>query len=133
MAKLIQNCELINLMTRRHATLLPTTYARGHRCLDYAYGTELVANAVTKAGYEPFNSRLPTDHRAYFIDLSMSILFDIQLQPLAKHEPRVLQSANVNQVTAYIEKNMNTFASIMFSNASSASINLAIDTDLQNL
>jgi hypothetical protein len=104
MAKLIQHCKLINLMTRRHAAPLPNTYARGHRCLDYAYGTELVANAVTKAGYEPFNSRFPTDHRVYFIDLSVSTLFDIQLQPLAKHEPRVLQSANVNQVTAYIEK-----------------------------
>jgi hypothetical protein len=104
MTRLLIKCVLINVMTRKHATALPTTYARGHRCLDYAFATELEANAVERAGYEPFNSRFPTDHRSYFIDLSISALFDIQLQPLAKYEPRVLQSINVNQVTAYIEQ-----------------------------
>jgi hypothetical protein len=97
---------LINVMTRKHAIALLTTYARGFCCLDYAFATELVANAVERPGYEPFNSRFPTDHRScYSIDLLISALFDIQLQPLAKYEPRVLQSTNVNQVTAaYIEQ-----------------------------
>ena len=103
MTGLLIKCGLINVMTRKHTLALPTTYARGHRCLDYAFATELVASAVERAGYEPFNSRFPTDHRSYFLDLSISTLFDIQLQPLAKCVPRVLQSTNVNQVTAYIE------------------------------
>jgi hypothetical protein len=63
----------------------------------------------------------------------MPILLGIQLQPLAKREPRVLQSANVNQLTAYIERSMNTCARIMFLNASNASSNQEIDTNLQKV
>ena len=87
MSKFLVECELVNIMTRRHSKPLPSTYSRGRRCLDYAFATEQVANAVTNAGYEPFNIRYPTDHRTYFIDLATSELFGIQLQPLAKHEP----------------------------------------------
>jgi ribonuclease HI len=105
MCKVIEECHLVDIMTRSHpGKQLPNTYARGHRCLDYALATEAVAAAVQYAGYEPFNSHFPTDHRPYFVDLSISSLFGIQLQPLAKYEPRVLQATNIHQVTTYIEK-----------------------------
>ena len=105
MRKVIDDCNLVDIMTRRHPGIqLPNTYARGHRCLDYALATEAVAASVRYAGYEPFNSHFPTDHGPYFIDLSISALFGIQIQPLAKYEPRVLQATNVHQVTDYIEK-----------------------------
>ena len=91
-------------MTRLHTRPLPTTYTRGHRCLDYVFATEHVVSAIIKAGFEPFNIRYPTDHRSYFVDLSITGLFGVQIQPLATYEPRVLESTNVNQVTAYIEK-----------------------------
>jgi hypothetical protein len=58
---------------------------------------------VVKAGYEAFNVRYPTDHRAYYVDLSIDELFGTQIQPLAKFEPRILKSNNKNQVTAYIK------------------------------
>jgi exonuclease III len=113
MKKLIDESHLIDIMRSRHPDQqLPTTYARGHRCLDYAFGTEAVIEAVRYAGYEPFNSQFPTDHRPYFIDLSISDLFGFNLQPLAKYEPRVLRATNIQQVTAYIEKNTSTFANI---------------------
>lgn len=72
--------------------------------MDYVFATENVAASAIKAGYEPFNIRYPTDHRMYFVDLSLSRLFGIRIQPLAKHETRFLESTNINQVTAYIEK-----------------------------
>jgi hypothetical protein len=105
MSKVTDECHLINLMTRSHpGKQLPNTYARGHRCLDYAFGSEAVAAAVQYAGYEPFNSHFPTDHRPYYVDLSISSLFGLQLQPLTRYEPRVLQATNIHQVTTYIEK-----------------------------
>ena len=105
MKKVIDECHLVDIMTCCHpGEKLPNTYARGHRCLDYAFATEAVARAVKGAGYEPFNSHFPTDHRPYFIDLSIPDLFGLTLQPLAKYEPRVLQATNIHQVTAYIEK-----------------------------
>lgn len=105
MRKVIEECNLVDIMTRRHpGKRLPNTYARGHRCLDYALATEAVAASVQYAGYEPFNSHFPTDHRPYFIDLSFSAVFGTHIQPLAKYEPRVLQATNIHQVTEYIEK-----------------------------
>lgn len=63
-----------------------------------------MADAVCKAGYEPFNARYTTDHRSYFIDLSISKLFGMPFQPLSALEPRILKSNNLNQVTAYIRR-----------------------------
>ena len=114
MKKLLDESHLIDIMRSRHPDQqLPNTYARGHRCLDYAFGTEVVIEAVRYAGYEPFNSQFPTDHRPYFIDLSITDLFGFNLQPLAKYEPRVLRATNIQQVTEYMEKNTSTFANIM--------------------
>jgi hypothetical protein len=105
MRKLMDECQLVDIMKYRHpGQQLPNTYARGHRCLDYALATAKVAEAVQHAGYEPFNSHFPTDHRPYYIDISIPSLFGFQIQPLAKYEPRVLQATNIHQVTAYIEK-----------------------------
>jgi hypothetical protein len=70
--------------------------------LDYVLATPHIINAVEKAGYEAFNARYPTDHRAYFVDFSTDALFGIQIQPLSNYEPRVLKANNVKQVTAYI-------------------------------
>ena len=63
-----------------------------------------MASAVRKAGYEPFNARYTTDHRAYFVDLSVTELFGTLIQPMAKMEPRILKSNNLRQVTEYIRK-----------------------------
>jgi hypothetical protein len=66
MKTVTDECRLVNIMTRCHiGKELPNTYARGHRCLDYAFATEAVASSVQNAGYEPFNSHFPTDHRPY--------------------------------------------------------------------
>jgi hypothetical protein len=100
--KLINDIGLIDVMKTRHTENLPTTYARGHRCLDYALATPHVIRAVKKAGYEAFNARYSTDHCSYYVDLSAELLFGIQIQPLSKFEPRMLQSSNRVQVTEYI-------------------------------
>jgi len=91
------------MLQRNPGIQLPNTYARGHKCLDYALATEAVAVAVRYAGYEPFTSQFPTNHRPYFVNLSIPTLFGIQLQHTAKYKPRVLQSTNIHQVTTYIE------------------------------
>jgi hypothetical protein len=103
MQSIIDDIGLIDIMNHRHGGSLPATYARGQRCLDYALATPHVINAVEQAGYEAFNARYQTDHRAYFVDLSTDKLFGIQIQPLSKHEPRVLKANNLKQVTAYIK------------------------------
>jgi hypothetical protein len=103
MQKLMDENNLADVMKSRHSEPLPTTYARGHRCLDYALATRGIIQSLVNAGYEGFGAKYPTDHRAYYLDLSTDRLLGIQIQPLAKLEPRVLKSNNLYQVTAYIK------------------------------
>ena len=102
-SKIACSLSLVDALREYHSQELPPTYARGTRCLDYALATPIVADAIARCGYEAFNSRHSSDHRAMYIDLNMlGSLFGTQFQPLAKHQPRMLQSHNVGQVTDYI-------------------------------
>jgi hypothetical protein len=43
-------------------------YAWGKKRLDYALATPFAASTTVAGGYEPFNHRLASDHRAFFLD-----------------------------------------------------------------
>ncbi|KAI2490879.1 hypothetical protein MHU86_23702 [Fragilaria crotonensis] len=85
----------------RHSSSPPATYARGRTRLDYALSTAHVATALTKSGYEPFNERFHTDHRAYFMDFNTAQLFGTPTQKLGTHVRRILNSSNTSQVTHF--------------------------------
>lgn len=103
MTKVSATCHLLDLMSIRHSTTPPATYARGRKRLDYALGTTHVAAALLKSGYEAFNTRFHSDHRAYYLDFDTKKLFGSDTQPLGHHQPRVLKSNNVKQNTAYLK------------------------------
>jgi exonuclease III len=93
----------IDIMRRVHPTLTePATYARGSTRVDYILGTEGVAEAVQKCGFEPFYFRFDSDHRAMFVDLDCDKLFGNSTQQLTKPVMRGLHSSNKTQVTQYI-------------------------------
>ena len=48
---------LLNLMSVRHTTPPPPTYAPRKKCLDYGFETPRVTLALTACGYEAFNAR----------------------------------------------------------------------------
>jgi hypothetical protein len=63
-------------MSSRHADLQPpATYARGRHCIDYGFATPRVIQSISQCGYEQFNARYSTDHRAYFFDFETAKLF----------------------------------------------------------
>jgi hypothetical protein len=95
--------ELINLMQVRHHQAPPATYLRGKKCLDYGLATYQVARALRSCGYEAFNERFPTDHRAYYFDFDTKALFGNKTQTLAPLSLRILKSKNAEQVTQYIK------------------------------
>lgn len=103
MSSIATEFDLTDIFKIQHPHLLdPATYARGRKRLDYALGTPGVARAVHSCGYEPFNFRFCTDHRAYFLDFQTDTLFGSPTQTLVHHSTRILQSNNVKQVTRYI-------------------------------
>ena len=103
MPKIAAAFQLIDLMAARHSSAPPATYARGRTRLDYALATHHVANALRHAGYEPFNSRFHTDHRASFLDFDASVLLGTQTPHLGSSASRILRTSNISQVTQYIK------------------------------
>jgi exonuclease III len=103
MPKLATEFQLIDLMASRHSSHPPATYARGRTRLDYALATIHVASALKRAGYEAFNERFHTDHRAYFLDFDTRDLLGTTTQPLQSPAARILKTNNVAQVTQYIQ------------------------------
>jgi exonuclease III len=103
MLKLAAEHQLIDIMSARHSSAPPATYARGRTRLDYALATHHVAQALKRAGYEAFNARYHTDHRAYFMDFDTEILLGTQTRPLRSSTSRILRASNVSQVTQYIK------------------------------
>ena len=94
--------NLEHLMSTRHSTPLPATYARGRKCLYYALDTQAVAQADINVGFEAFNERMQSDHWAYFIDLDTTLRFGSATQCLSKRVPRMLKTNNLAQMTEYL-------------------------------
>ena len=95
---------LINMMSYKHPTRPPATYARGSHCIDYGFATPHVVQALSNCGYEAFNARYSTDHRSYFFDFNTVQLFGRPTSVLVAPSQRILQSTNVKQVTKYIKE-----------------------------
>ena len=105
MSKIAAECELIDVMKTVHPYLTETpTYARGRTRLDYALATPRIVTTVERCGYEPFNHRITSDHRTYFIDLDATRLFGTPIQEMARYSGRGLHANNLRQVTAYIQR-----------------------------
>ena len=108
MVMLATTCGLLDLMTIRHSSTPPATYARGRSRLDYALATPHVAQAMNRAGYEPFQAKaFPSDHRSYYIDFDTRKLFGTDTQQFGKSSERIIHSNNVAQTTAYIKMKYN--------------------------
>lgn len=102
-SKLCGTLEMVDLMYSLHESRQISTYARGRKRLDYALATPLAASTIVFGGYEPFNHRLPSDHRAFFLDFNESALFGSQSPSLPPIHKRDLHARNPKEVTKYLE------------------------------
>ena len=105
LTKVISACNLVDVMSAQHPETLPVTYSRGGRCLDYIFVSSRIVPAVARCGYEAFGNRFASDHRDLFVDFNTSALFGTNIPKLSpRHEPRLLNSTNLRQVTEYVRK-----------------------------
>ena len=104
MSKIANETGLIDLMAKHNASTPPATFARGAKRLDYALVSPSVSDALVAAGYEAFDSRIPSDHRGYFFDFNTAKLFGSETQELETRTRRILQTSNIKQVTEYIRQ-----------------------------
>jgi hypothetical protein len=68
-------CQLVDIMAAQHPnTTHPVTFMRGRTHIDYVLATMRVAAAVRFCGYEEFQHRVHSDHRAYYVDFDTNAL-----------------------------------------------------------
>lgn len=103
MCKICSEIGLTDLMAQVHDSTDVATYSRGTKRIDYALGSERVALAICFCGYEPFQHRLFSDHRAFFLDVDTEMLFGNETQKLPPMAFRDIQSKCPKQVTTYLE------------------------------
>ena len=102
-ARLAATCGLADLFNiRLGSPILPATYQRGTRRIDYALITPTLITAVQAAGYDPFGYRIPSDHRGLYIDLKSNALFQDGPCPLAPKEQREFNSKAPGTVEKYV-------------------------------
>jgi len=102
MAKICQDHGLLDLFNVYQGITDLPTYSRGKKRLDYALGTERVAASIKFGGYESFNSRMSSDHRAFFLDMDAKVLFGAGTPTLPNSAHRDINSKAPKQVSHYI-------------------------------
>ena len=71
---------LINILQNRIGDGLPMTHKKGTKEIDHVWGTQTVVNAITAAGYAPFNYIDGSDYRALIFDLDLRMILDHDLE-----------------------------------------------------
>ena len=66
------------------------SYKRGPRRLDYIFVSRWIIDHVTACGYDRFEETLCSDHRASFLDLSLSGIFGRAIPILCSPSSRTI-------------------------------------------
>ena len=80
-----------------------STYQRGKRRLDYLFASRRVLDHITRCGYEKFDARINSDHRGYFVDISVPGFFDRRLPQLFSPSARSIKGSHPSNITKYIK------------------------------
>ena len=80
------------------------TYIRDKRRVDYCFVSPRIIDHVIRCGSEAFHARKKSDHRGYFVDLSMIGLFDRRLLVIVNPAEKCIWSSHPRLVRKYIEK-----------------------------
>ena len=70
--------------------------------MDYALITPALLPAICSAGYNPFNYRIPSDHRAFFLDFDTQLLLGYKPSALAPATYHDFHSRQLRVVAEYI-------------------------------
>ena len=80
MAKILAAGHLTDVHANKHGYGKNiATYIRGTRRVDYCFVSLQIIDHVIRCGIETFHARMRSDHRGYFVDISVAGLFDSRL------------------------------------------------------
>jgi hypothetical protein len=87
----------------QHGTVNITTYTRGVKRLDYVFVTPRLVNHILRSGYEPFHTRIASDHRGYSVDFDLAGFLDRQLPSIFSASSRAIGGSHPSNITKYTE------------------------------
>ena len=80
---LLSEFDLTDVHAHKHGfnTKL-ASYKRGQRRIDYFLVNHRLLDHVIRCGFEQFDAQITSDHRGYFVDFLIPVIFDRQLPQL---------------------------------------------------
>ncbi|OEU18182.1 hypothetical protein FRACYDRAFT_236453 [Fragilariopsis cylindrus CCMP1102] len=103
MLKVLSAGCLTDAHEHQHGTVEISTYTRGIKRLDYVFVTPRLVKHILRSGYEPFHSRIASDHRGYFVDFAQAGLFDRKLPSIFSASSRAIRGTHPSNITKYVE------------------------------
>ena len=103
MAKLVQECQLVDPIFVHHGISNFNTYIRGSKVIDYVFVSEDLLDSIDACGYHPFCDHFYSDHRATYLDFNTKKLFGSTTVDLPKPSERGIHSKKRHQVTDYMQ------------------------------
>jgi 1,2-phenylacetyl-CoA epoxidase PaaB subunit len=95
--------NLTDAHERQHGTVDITTYTKGVKRLDYVFVTPRLVDHILRSGYEPFHTRIASDHRGYFVDFAQAGFLDRQLPSIFSVSSRAIRGSHPSNITKYTE------------------------------
>jgi hypothetical protein len=95
--------KLTDAHGHQHGTVDFTTYTRGRKRLDYVFVTPRLVDHLLRSGYEPFHTRITSDHRGCFVDFALAGFLDRQLPSIFSPFSRAIRGTHPGNITKYIE------------------------------
>ena len=104
-AQVLTAGRLTDMHTNCHGSKINiATYIQGKRRVNCCFVSTRLMDHVIRCDFEAFRALIGSDHRGYFIDLSMQGLFDRQLPAIVSPAERYFQSSHPRLVKLYIKK-----------------------------
>jgi hypothetical protein len=95
--------NLTDAHEHQHGTVNITTYTRGVKRLNYVFVTPRLVNHKLQSGYEPFHTRIASDHRGYFVDFDLAGFLNRQLPLIFSAPSRAIRGSHPSNITKYTE------------------------------
>ena len=100
MSYLCNQCSLVDPILNKFGITEFTTYNRGTKVIDYILISQDLLGAVSRCGYEAYQSNIISDHRGVYMDVFTNVFFGDSI-PKLKDNSRDVVSTKVHQVEPY--------------------------------
>ena len=106
---LLHKHSLVDSIRHLHGNYNCSTYARGHKCIDYIFATTDILPMIKRGGIPPLDAVTSSDHRAVFIDIDVRSCLDSELSCLLRPPQRTLHSTHQRNRDKYISNLFQAF------------------------